>query len=123
MICAFELIPRARYSFDLTAARFGRFASEIVYLPDGKQYRRLLTAGRQLALATVTDVGTVDKPRRAVELRSPSKAPLQWVDENGSSHTYPHHEPVVLRQTVQFLPLHRRDQRHPRETPDEIRNR
>ena len=74
---AFEIVPRAPYSFDLTAGRFGRFDSEIVDLLDGKQYRRLLTAGRQLALATVTDVGTVGKPRLAVELRSPSKAPLQ----------------------------------------------
>ena len=73
----FEIIPRAPYSFALTAARFGRFASEIVDLLDGRQYRRLLTAGRQLALATVTDVGTVGKPRLAVELRSSSKAPLQ----------------------------------------------
>ena len=76
-IHAFEIIPRAPYSFDLTAARFGRFASEIVDLFEGKQYRRLLSAGCQLALATVTDVGTVDKPRLAVELRSPSKAPLE----------------------------------------------
>lgn len=74
---AFEIIPRAPYSFDLTAARFGRFASEIVDLLDGKQYRRLLSVGRQLALATVRDIGTVGKPRLAVELRSPSKAPLQ----------------------------------------------
>lgn len=73
----FEIIPRAPYSFDLTAARFGRFDSEIVDLLDGKRYRRLLTAGRQLALATVTDAGTVGKPRLTVELRSPSKAPLQ----------------------------------------------
>jgi len=74
---AFEIIPRAPYSFDLTAARFGRFDSEIVDLLDGKQYRRLLSAGRQLALATVTDIGAVGKPRLAVELRSPSKTPLQ----------------------------------------------
>ena len=74
---AFEIIPRAPYSFELTAARFGRFASEIVDLLDGRQYRRLLSAGRQLALATVTDVGTVARPRLAVELRSPSKASLQ----------------------------------------------
>lgn len=76
-IHAFEITPRAPYSFALTAARFGRFASEVVDLLDGRQYRRLLTAGRQLALATVTDVGTVGRPRLAVELRSPSKAPLQ----------------------------------------------
>ena len=74
---AFEIVPRAPYSFDLTAARFGRFDSEIVDLLDGKRYRRLLSAGRQLALATVTDTGTVARPRLAVELRSPSKTPLQ----------------------------------------------
>ena len=73
----FEIIPRAPYSFDLTAARFGRFDSEIVDLLDGKRYRRLLAAGRQLALATVTDTGTVGRPRLAVELRSASKTPLQ----------------------------------------------
>ena len=76
-IQAFDIVPRAPYSFDLTAARFGRFDSEIVDLLDGGQYRRLLSAGRQLALATVTDLGTVAKPRLAVELRSPSRAPLQ----------------------------------------------
>ena len=32
---AFEIIPRAPYAFDLTAARFGRFVSEIVDLLDG----------------------------------------------------------------------------------------
>ena len=43
MTHTFEIIPRAPYSFDLTAARFGRFAGEIVELLDGKHYRRLLS--------------------------------------------------------------------------------
>lgn len=73
----FEIIPRAPYSFHFTAARFMRFASENVDLVEGKQYRRLLAAGRQLALATVTDAGSVAKPQLAVELHSPSKAALK----------------------------------------------
>lgn len=77
MTLTFELLPRAPYSFDLTVARFGRFPSENVDLVVGKQYQRLLAAGRQLALATVTNVGTVAKPRLAVELCSPSKAALK----------------------------------------------
>ena len=55
-----------------------RFASENVDLAAGsRHYQRLLAAGRQLALATVTDVGTVVRPRLAVELRSPSTVPLK----------------------------------------------
>ena len=77
---SFEITPRAPYSFDFTAARFMRFASEIVDIVDGGQYRRLLAAGRQLALATVTDVGTVAKPRLAVTLHSPSRTPLKLAD-------------------------------------------
>ena len=46
MTHTFEIIPRAPYPFDLTAARFGRFASEIVDLLDGKHYCRLLAAGQ-----------------------------------------------------------------------------
>ena len=76
----FEIIPRSPYSFDLTVARFMRFASENVDLVAGKQYRRLLVAGRQLALATVTDVGTPAKPRLTVELHSPSRAALKHAE-------------------------------------------
>lgn len=72
-----ELIPQAPYSFTLTVARFMRFASENIDLVEGHQYQRLLAAGRQLALATATDIGTVAKPRLSVELRSPSTAPLK----------------------------------------------
>ncbi len=77
MTHSFEIIPRAPYSFDFTVARFMRFASEVVDLVEGGRYRRLLAAGRQLALATVTNTGTVTKPRLAVVLDSPSRAPLK----------------------------------------------
>ena len=73
---SFRILPRAPYSFDFTAARFMRFASENVDLVTQGQYRRLLAAGRQIALATVTDVGTVARPELSVTLQSPSKAPL-----------------------------------------------
>ncbi|MDE0028527.1 MAG: hypothetical protein OXU42_03865 [Deltaproteobacteria bacterium] len=77
MTHSFEIIPRAPYSFDFTVARFMRFASESVDLVEDGQYRRLLADGRQLALATVTNAGTVAKPRLAVVLHSPSRAPLK----------------------------------------------
>ena len=76
MTHSFRILPRAPYSFDFTAARFMRFASENVDLVTQGQYRRLLAAGRQIALATVTDVGTVARPELSVTLQSPSKAPL-----------------------------------------------
>ncbi len=77
MTLTLELLPRPPYSFDLTVTRFMRFVSENVDLVAGKQYQRLLAADRQLALATVTDVGTPAKPRLVVELRSPSRATLK----------------------------------------------
>ena len=77
MTHSFEIIPRAPYSFDCTVARFMRFASESVDLVEDGQYRRLLADGRQLALAMVTNGGTVAKPRLAVVLHSPSRAPLK----------------------------------------------
>ncbi len=77
MTHSFHLVPRAPYSFDFTAARFMRFASENVDLVEGRQYQRLLVAGRQIALATVTDVGTVARPRLAVALHSPSRTPVE----------------------------------------------
>ena len=77
MTHSFEIIPRAPYSFDFTVARFMRFSSENVDLVERGRYRRLLAAGRQLALATVTDAGTVARPRLAVTLHSPSRTPLQ----------------------------------------------
>ncbi len=80
MTHSFQIIPRAPYSFDLTVARFKRFASENVDRVEGGQYRRLLAAGRQLALATVTDAGTVAEPRLAVTLHSPSKAPIEQAE-------------------------------------------
>ena len=80
MAHSFEIIPRAPYSFDFTVARFMRFASENVDLVEGDEYRRLLAAGRQLALATVANTGTVAKPRLTVVLHSPSSAPLKLVE-------------------------------------------
>ncbi len=80
MTHSFEIIPRTPYSFDFTVARFMRFASENVDLVEDRQYRRLLAAGRQLALATVANVGTVAKPRLAVALDSPSRAPLRHAE-------------------------------------------
>jgi len=77
---SFDIIPRAPYSFELTAARFMRFASENVDLIEDGQYQRLLAVGRQLALATVTDIGTSAKPRLSVELRSPSRADLKTAE-------------------------------------------
>ncbi len=77
MTQSFEIIPQAPYSFDLTVARFMRFTSEVVDLVEGGRYQRLLTAGRQLALATVTDIGTTARPRLAVTLDSPSRTPLK----------------------------------------------
>jgi len=80
MTDSFEIIPRAPYSFDFTVARFMRFPSESVDLLEGGRYRRLLAAGRQLALATVTNAGTVAKPRLAVVLDSPSRVPLKLAE-------------------------------------------
>ena len=77
MTHSFEIIPRPPYSFDFTVARFMRFAGENVDLVEDGQYRRLLAAGRQLALAVVTNVGTVARPRLTVVLDSPSRAPLE----------------------------------------------
>ena len=63
--------------------------------------------------------------RRAVEVFVRSERAINnlLALASGKSGPYPRHEPVVLRQAVQFLPLHRRDQRHSKETLDEIRNR
>ncbi len=83
MTHSFEIIPRAPYSFDFTVARFMRFASENVDLVEEGQYRRLLAAGRQLALATVTNAGTVARPRLSVVLHSPSGASLKLAEFEG----------------------------------------
>ncbi len=80
MTHSFTITPTAPYSFDFTVTRFLRFASEIVDRIEGNQYQRLLTVGRQLALATVTNIGTVTRPQLAVELTSPSKAALKQAE-------------------------------------------
>lgn len=80
MTHAFDIIPRPPYSFDFTVARFARFASENVNLVENGQYKRLLAAGSQLALATVTNHGSVSKPRLAVIVNSHSSAPLKLAE-------------------------------------------
>lgn len=77
MTDTFDIVPRAPYSFDFTVGRFMRFASENVDLVEAGRYRRLLAVGRGLALASVTNAGTVARPRLSVVLDSPSSAPVQ----------------------------------------------
>lgn len=76
MIHRSTLIPTPPYSLDLTAIRFARFKDEIVDRVRPKQYQRLLSVDRQLALATVTDVGSTTKPQLQVELRGPRETDL-----------------------------------------------
>lgn len=68
LIHRFILTPVPPYSFPLTVERFDRFRDEIVDRVLPGRYQRLLAIDGQLALATVTDVGTVAKPRLEVEL-------------------------------------------------------
>ncbi len=72
----FTLTPVPPYSFDLTAHRFTRFKDEIVDRVMPGQYQRLLSVGRDLALATVTDEGTTAKPLLRVELEGKGKVDL-----------------------------------------------
>ncbi len=72
----FTLTPVPPYSLDLTAIRFARFKDEIVDRVQSKQYQRLLSVDGQLALATVTDLGTTAKPQLQVELQGPRKTDL-----------------------------------------------
>ena len=77
MAQSFTICPKAPYSFDLTVARFLRFDTELIDLVDGNRYQRLLAVGRQLALATVTNTGTVAKPQLHVVLTGPPKTDLK----------------------------------------------
>lgn len=72
----FTLTPTPPYSFPLTANRFARFSDEIVDRVRDNRYQRLLSADRQLALATVTNAGTITKPLLQVELQGPAKTDL-----------------------------------------------
>ncbi len=72
----FTLTAVPPYSFPLTASRFSRFSDEIVDHVQGNRYQRLLCVDKQLALATVTDVGTVTKPLLQVELQGPPQTNL-----------------------------------------------
>ncbi len=76
MIHRFTLTPAPPYSLTLTAVRFARFKDEIVDRVQSNSYQRLLAVDGQLALATVTDGGTITKPLLCVELQGPRKADL-----------------------------------------------
>jgi len=76
MIRRFTLTPLPPYTLALTAARFARFQDEIVDRVQPKGYQRLLSVGKQLALATVTDEGTTAKPLLRVELQGTRRADL-----------------------------------------------
>ncbi len=77
MTLSFAISPKAPYSFALTVARFLRFDTELIDLVHGNRYQRLLAVGRQLALATVTNTGTVAKPQLHVVLTGPPKTDLK----------------------------------------------
>lgn len=72
----FTITPAPPYSFPLTAGRFSRFSDEIVDRVTGNRYQRLLSIDKQLALATVTNAGTVTQPLLQLELQGPPKTDL-----------------------------------------------
>ncbi len=76
MTHCFSLSPRPPYSFSLTLGRLSRFRDEIVDRLEDGRYERLLSANGHLALATVTDVGTLTQPLLHVELHGPKKTDL-----------------------------------------------
>lgn len=76
MIHRFTLTPTPPYSFPLTANRFSRFSDEIVDRVTDNRYQRLLSVDGQLALATVTNQGTIAKPLLDIELQGPKRTDL-----------------------------------------------
>lgn len=72
----FTLRPTPPYSFPLTASRFARFSDEIVDRVTDNRYKRLLSADKQLALATVSNEGTIGKPLLQIEIQGPAKTDL-----------------------------------------------
>jgi DNA-3-methyladenine glycosylase II len=72
----FSLSPRPPYSFPLTLGRFSRFGDEIVDRLEDGRYQRLLSVDGHLALATVTNAGTLTQPLLHVELHGPKKTDL-----------------------------------------------
>jgi len=75
-IHSLTLTPVPPYSLTLTAIRFARFKDEIVDRVQTNSYQRLLSVDGQLALATVSDRGTVTKPQLQVELQGSRKVDL-----------------------------------------------
>lgn len=72
----FTLTPTSPYSFPLTASRFSRFSDEIVDRVTDNRYQRLLSVDGQLALATVTNQGTVAQPSLQIDLQGPKRTDL-----------------------------------------------
>jgi DNA-3-methyladenine glycosylase II len=70
------LTPVPPYSLNLTAIRFARFKDEIVDRVQTHSYQRLLAVDDRLALATVSDHGTVTRPQLQVELQGSRKVDL-----------------------------------------------
>ena len=93
MTHSFEIIPRAPYSFDFTVARFMRFATENVDLVEGGRYRRLLAAGRQIALATVTNEGAGDAAKAGRDTAQSVQSASQGGRFRGTAPAYPLHRP------------------------------
>jgi DNA-3-methyladenine glycosylase II len=75
-IYSFTLTPVPPYSLTLTAIRFARFKDEIVDRVQTNRYQRLLSVGDRLALATVSERGTVTRPQLQVELQGSRKVDL-----------------------------------------------
>jgi DNA-3-methyladenine glycosylase II len=75
--CGLILTPTPPYAFELTVHRFVRFKDEIVDRVMPGQYQRLLSVGRDLTLATVTDEGTTTKPLLRVALEGKEKVDLK----------------------------------------------
>lgn len=67
----FWIEPGRPYSLPLTAARYTRFPDPVDHF-DGKTYRRLLEAGRSVALVTVESAGGVAATRLRVTLEGPA---------------------------------------------------
>jgi DNA-3-methyladenine glycosylase II len=70
MTLRFTLTPVPPYSFPLTITRFARFTDEIVDRIHNGSYQRLLSVDGQLALATVTNTGSIAHPCLHVKLCS-----------------------------------------------------
>ncbi|MDQ5858058.1 MAG: hypothetical protein M3542_07265, partial [Acidobacteriota bacterium] len=69
----FWIEPHRPYSLALTGRRYARFPDPVDHF-DGKDYRRLLEAGRSVVLVTVESAGGVSAARLRVTLEGPAAA-------------------------------------------------